>query len=95
MNRWIDSRPLASAWLVILLLGHFVSAASASGLNRANDSESGVRAWLELQASGRQAGSLPGQPGEATARAWQRYLESFEYPIPETFFEQKEGFVSE
>lgn len=93
MNRWIECPTLAAGLLAVLLVGQPAAAASVRDGERSDGA--GVRAWLELQASGRQAASGPGQPGEVATRVWKRYLESFEYPIPETFFEQKDGFVSE
>lgn len=93
MHRWIERPTLAVGLLAVLLVGQPAAAADVRDAERSDGA--GARAWLELQASGRQAAPGPGQPGEAAARVWQRYLESFEYPIPETFFEQTEGFVSE
>lgn len=92
MKRWIDYPGLALGLLTVLLVAQAAAAPVHDGVR---DGEAGVRAWLELQASGRQAAASPGQPGEAAARVWTRYLESFEYPIPETYFEQQDGFVSE
>ena len=44
-----------------------------------------TRALLELQASARSAGAALPMLGEAASRAYQRYLASFEHPIPEFF----------
>lgn len=93
MNRWIECPALAAGLLALLLMGQPAAAADVRDAERSEGA--GARAWLELQASGRQAAPGPGQPGEAATRVWQRYLESFEHPIPETFLEQKGGFVSE
>ncbi|BCO31775.1 hypothetical protein TspCOW1_18780 [Thiohalobacter sp. COW1] len=93
MKRWIEC-PISTLGLLAVLL--VAQTAVAAPLRDGEPTgEAGVRAWLELQASGRQAATTPGQPGEAAARVWTRYLESFEYPIPETYFEQQDGFVSE
>jgi hypothetical protein len=44
-----------------------------------------VRTWLDLQRSGRTAGSAPPLPGEIADLNWRRYAESYKQPIPETF----------
>ena len=54
-----------------------------------------TREWLRLQAGGGQAAPSPQQPGEAASRAYQRYLKSFEQPIPDSVFGTKKGFVGE
>jgi hypothetical protein len=41
--------------------------------------------WLDMQRAGAHAGKPNPLPGEATARAYERYLKSFEAPIPERF----------
>lgn len=41
--------------------------------------------WLELQREGTAAGPLRGMPVDAARRAQDRYLESFERPIPDHF----------
>ncbi len=41
--------------------------------------------WLDMQRAGNHAGKPNPIPGEATARAYERYLKSFEAPIPERF----------
>jgi len=53
-----------------------------------------TQAWLDLQTSNNAAIGAP-EPlsGEVAARVYQRYLESFEYPIPETF--ERERFVED
>lgn len=52
-----------------------------------------TRAWLQLQASG--AASVPEaapMSGEVADRVYQRYLKSFDHPIPAQF--QRESFAS-
>lgn len=44
-----------------------------------------TRALLRLQAEGTQAGGALPMLGEAAGRSYQRYLDSFEHPIPEYF----------
>ena len=54
-----------------------------------------TKTWLQLQASGSQAAPSPQQTGDAASRIYQRYLKSFEQPIPESFFEKQQGFLSQ
>lgn len=52
-----------------------------------------TRAWLDLQARGTQASPVERPlPGEIAERSYQRYVKSFEQPIPATF--DREQFVS-
>ena len=45
-----------------------------------------TRAWLQLQASGAASVTTPATTsGEVADRVYQRYLKSFEHPIPEQF----------
>ncbi len=44
-----------------------------------------TRALLRLQADGSQAGAALPMLGEAASRSYQRYLGSFDHPIPEFF----------
>jgi hypothetical protein len=41
--------------------------------------------WLELQRSGQAAGGAGRLPGDAAERVYQRYLNSFDHPVPENF----------
>lgn len=51
-----------------------------------------ARAWLQLQTSNDAAVGAPEpMPGEVATRVYERWLKSFEYPIPETF--ERERFV--
>lgn len=51
-----------------------------------------TRAWLDLQASNSAALGAPEPvPGEVATRVYERYLKSFEHPIPEDF--EREAFV--
>lgn len=54
-----------------------------------------TEAWLQLQASGRAASSIP-QPQAPIERdlSMQRWLNSYEHPIPEFFEQKKAGAVS-
>jgi hypothetical protein len=52
-----------------------------------------TRAWLELQRSGAQASEVARpQPGEIAERTYQRYVKSYDQPIPATF--DREQFVN-
>jgi len=44
-----------------------------------------TRALLRLQADGTQAGNVLPMLGEAASRSYQRYLDSYDHPIPEYF----------
>ena len=47
-----------------------------------------TREWLQLQASGIEASETDHSlPSGVRSRIYQRYLDSFEYPIPELFFD--------
>ena len=51
-----------------------------------------TRAWLELQRSNNASWGTPRpMPGEVAKRVYDRYLESFEAPIPDEF--ERESFV--
>ncbi|MDP3858535.1 MAG: DUF3613 domain-containing protein [Stagnimonas sp.] len=51
-----------------------------------------TRAWLDLQASGSAAvGAAQPMPGEVADLVYQRYLNSFKYPIPDQFRRQGGG----
>lgn len=52
-----------------------------------------TRAWLDLQKSpSAQANESRPVPGEVAERTYQRYVKSFDYPIPEQF--KRESFKS-
>ncbi|HEX7991264.1 MAG TPA: DUF3613 domain-containing protein [Stenotrophomonas sp.] len=44
-----------------------------------------TRALLQMQADGSRAGNALPMLGEAASRSYQRYLKSFDHPIPEYF----------
>lgn len=51
-----------------------------------------TRAWLELQRSNNASWGTPRpMPGEVAQRVYERYLQSFEAPIPTEF--ERESFV--
>lgn len=51
-----------------------------------------TRAWLALQTDpSAQAADVRAVPGEVAEQVYQRYINSFKYPIPETF--KRDSFV--
>src|SRR3546814_7925727 len=51
-----------------------------------------TRAWLELQTDpAAQVTDIRPVPGEVAEQVYQRYINSFKYPIPETF--KRDSFV--
>jgi len=51
-----------------------------------------ARAWTELQKSGAaSSNAVRPMPGEVADKVYDRYLQSFSHPIPETF--ERESFV--
>lgn len=55
--------------------------------------EEGSRDWLDLQRQGEQASATHQQlPPAVQDRIYQRYLDSFEFPIPENFY-SRDRFV--
>lgn len=51
-----------------------------------------TRAWLELQKSNNASwGERRELPAEVAERIWQRYLKSFEHPIPERFTVERDS----
>lgn len=77
------------ALLVALLLSGPALAAGELPAGVGDD----TRAWLELQASGNAAQAAPRpMPGEVADKVYQRYLDSFENRVPDSF--DRESFVS-
>jgi hypothetical protein len=77
-------------WGAIALLGiHNVVLAIEPGPS--SPSQQQTETWLNLQASGKAASPIP-QPAAPIERdlSMQRWLDSYQHPIPE-FFEQKKG----
>ncbi|MGE8280856.1 MAG: DUF3613 domain-containing protein [Stenotrophomonas sp.] len=66
--------------------GRYIDAgASTAGDSQPAQIGDTTRALLRLQAQGSQAGAALPMLGEAASRSYQRYLSSFEHPIPEFF----------
>jgi len=52
-----------------------------------------TRAWVDLQKSGAASvATVQPMPGEVADKVYKRYVDSFGYPIPETF--KRDDFVS-
>lgn len=49
------------------------------------EADTQTRLWLQLQSSGQIAGSSWKLPGKVATLVYQRYLNSFKYPIPQQF----------
>lgn len=81
--------PIIILALVAPLLAQAQDAAPAAPAQPGDE----TRAWLQLQASG--AAAVPEaapMSGEVADKVYQRYLKSFDHPIPEHF--RREGFAS-
>ncbi len=65
-----------------------VSSAAAPRASEVGHAESG---WLEMQRSNRYAAHEQPMLGAAATLAYQRYLESFKHPIPESFASKLSG----
>jgi hypothetical protein len=88
-------KPIHTVWLAAALnalLYGSVKAGEVQGEPPA--SGAAARTWLDLQVSGEASAPPPRLPGEAAQRSYQRYLQSFEQPIPESYFPD-DGFVEE
>ncbi len=89
---------LTSSILVcsLLVLSPFARSIAADGASSgAPAAGAETRQWLQLQVRGAQSDPQPPrQPGEAASRAYQRYLKSFERPVPESYFANQHGFIS-
>jgi hypothetical protein len=82
-----------AAVLSLLLVGQVVKADTAAASQVQAPGEA-TRGWLEMQRSGAQAAVSPRQPGAVATRVYQRYLETFDHPVPESYFEGQKDFVS-
>jgi hypothetical protein len=78
-----------------LLIGFCVAFVTASAAaiepGPSSPDQKQTDAWLQLQASGKAASSVP-QPSSPVERdlSMQRWLNSYQHPIPD-FYEQKKG----
>lgn len=80
--------------IVLLVLGLAAGPLMAAESSEQASPHTGetTRAWLELQRSNNASWGTPRpMPGEVAQRVYERYLESFESPIPAEF--ERESFV--
>lgn len=81
-----------TGWTAALLLAGMCGGAVAdeAAETRVGDD---TRAWLELQNGGNAAlGAVRPMPGEVADKVYQRYLDSFDNEIPDTY--ERESFMS-
>lgn len=79
------------AWLLVTtpMLASAQAPAAADPLPRLGGD---TRAWLDLQTNpSAQETDIRPVPGEVAEQVYQRYINSFKYPIPETF--KRDSFV--
>jgi hypothetical protein len=78
------------AFLFLLFVGFIALADEYDGYYRAYPSPAVgeiTRDWLDMQREGRQASSIDHSlPPRVQDRIYQRYLDSYEHPIPENYF---------
>lgn len=82
-------------WLAaFILLVLAVMAGAAAHEPAVDERGEATREWLRYQRSGDHASvSERPMPGDVAERVYQRYLQSFSHPIPETF-ERERGFTT-
>lgn len=83
---------IRTGWIVALSLAGLCGGAIA---DEAGETQVGAdtRTWLELQNSGNASlGAVRPMPGEVADKVYQRYLDSFDNQIPDTY--ERESFVS-
>ncbi|HEX4895203.1 MAG TPA: DUF3613 domain-containing protein [Solimonas sp.] len=72
--------------IAVLLPALLLSTLPAVAADETPPPGSEARAWLDLQRSGAAASRTPPTTsGEVADRVYQRYLQSFEHPLPERF----------
>lgn len=77
-----------------ILLAVAVMASAAAHEPAVGERGEATRVWLQYQRSGDHASaSERPMPGDVAERVYQRYLQSFSHPIPETF-ERERGFTT-
>ena len=83
-----------AAFCLVFALTHSAAAAATGGAGAppaATDSVAAgavTRAWLDAQRNGESAAPARSVAGAVASRTYQRYLDSFEHPLP-VFFERK------
>lgn len=90
----IFTNPARILFLVLLPLPALSVASGGDGMAPPPMAGAETRAWLQLQSGGSHAGVAARQPGDAASRAYQRYLKSFEHPVPKSYFGEQEGIVN-
>ncbi|MAS10723.1 DUF3613 domain-containing protein [Endozoicomonas sp. G2_2] len=80
--------------IAVGLLAVFMLAPAAASARDVSDVGHTVRGALELQRSGRQAAPTRPMLSDVADRTYERYLESFTYPIPEQF-ERDDAFAAD
>lgn len=84
----MKTRTLARAlWCLLPLAGGCLAAGDDSAIGRDTAN------WLELQREGQQMGGVQRLSGAVESNVYQRYLESFSYPIPDVF-DQRDEYLS-
>jgi hypothetical protein len=77
---------------LLMILALTLPAAAFAGADAKYQLGTEARAWTDLQKSGRASlGAVRPMPGEVADKVYDRYLQSFGRPIPETF--ERESFV--
>ncbi|GAB3674797.1 DUF3613 domain-containing protein [Salinisphaera aquimarina] len=72
-------------WVAVMLMGACAVAAGSAHAGDVNDIGPTVENALEMQSSGGQAAPTRPMLKDVADRTYERYLESFTYPIPEQF----------
>lgn len=85
----LEEHPSAT---VLELGGSSVELPSRIDVDVSADTETGL--WLQLQRSGKIAGSNYTMPGKVATLAYRRYLNSYRYPIPRQFYFYSSGSSS-
>lgn len=85
---------MKNQWLACLLFSACALAAANAHGGDVNDVGQSVHQSLEMQRSGRQSVAVHPMLKDVADRTYERYLESFTYPIPEQF-ERDESFSSD
>ncbi len=77
----------------LLMLAFLLLAAAAQAAEPATPQGAATQAWVDLQISGSAApADERPMPGEIADKVYQRYVKSFEKPIPESL--KRDNFVS-
>lgn len=76
----------------LLASSALVQAAPGLGSNPALEPGDATRAWLHEQRNNTQAAPNKGMLGSASALAYQRYLDSYKYRIPDHYFTNSDLF---